>query len=346
MAYKEILRHIQEQEAANITPTTWVASGKRNLDKNGKPKEGSLHSLYDINNTLQKGSFSVVYPSQVYRAENGDIVKKTHKNFVTKVIDLTRVRSIADTINLEYELTRHAGQLGIKPPVIDKKNGKAFLTMTYIPGEDLVDLMQRLDTEPLNDLQLIDLTYALLLALKEQVIDKNIVHRDIKPDNIRIHMGAPIKVVLIDYGLAKWVNTDDCRYPGTPMWTAPEISNHKTHGSPADIFSLGRVIAYLWGQLEGYYGTLNEPIVPPFKIGINCRNAYFRLSLPEKNKWMEPFLKNMLHPKPESRKNIDELLKQFKELVHLHVLSYQFSDEKDKATPEILEEDVVARASL
>lgn len=87
---------------------------------------------------------------------------------------------------------------------------------------------------------------------------KNIMHRDLKPDNIlfRKHMrGMEVKVA--DFGLAKYCNPQDEFFKhgylksqvGTKAWTAPEVFQGK-YSLKADVFSMGTI----WhGILERQY---------------------------------------------------------------------------------------------
>lgn len=77
--------------------------------------------------------------------------------------------------------------------------------MKRMPGMELESIFIKLFDNPnyLTESQRIKITYALLLALKNQVIDKGIIHRDIKPENIHVQAAEPVEVNIFDYGLAK-----------------------------------------------------------------------------------------------------------------------------------------------
>lgn len=81
------------------------------------------------------------------------------------------------------------------------------------------------------------------------VHDKGIVHRDIKPENIFLedHGGSDRSVKLLDFGVAKPKNNDECldvdRLPaGTVQYMSPEhMFDPETTDERSDLFSLGAV---------------------------------------------------------------------------------------------------------
>ena len=79
--------------------------------------------------------------------------------------------------------------------------------------------------------------------------DQNLVHRDIKPDNIMFRAGSDVPV-LVDFGLVRDLSASSLTQtwlpqgPGTPYYAAPEQLNNDKHliGWRTDQFSLGVVL--------------------------------------------------------------------------------------------------------
>jgi len=72
----------------------------------------------------------------------------------------------------------------------------------------------------------------------EYIHAKNIIYRDLKPENLLISSTGYLKV--IDWGFAKEI-ADNTTYTmcGTPEYLAPEVVNCSGHGRAADLWSLG-----------------------------------------------------------------------------------------------------------
>lgn len=75
---------------------------------------------------------------------------------------------------------------------------------------------------------------------------QNIVHLDLKPENIMCHTRTSHEIKIIDFGLAQKLNPNSPIRVlfGTPEFIAPEIINYEPIGTESDMWSLG-VICYV-----------------------------------------------------------------------------------------------------
>ena len=81
---------------------------------------------------------------------------------------------------------------------------------------------------------------AITASAFEYLHDRQIVYRDLKPENLLLDSVGYLKV--IDFGFAKEVASKTWTLCGTPEYLAPEIILNKGHNSCADWWSLGVLI--------------------------------------------------------------------------------------------------------
>jgi serine/threonine protein kinase len=148
-------------------------------------------------------------------------------------------------------------------PIFDvgETNGIHFLTMAYIDGRSLAEVLRR-SKQPISPRQAVTLVRRVALALAE-AHRRQIVHRDLKPGNIMLTRdGTPI---ITDFGLARRCDTKDVRLTqsgtivGTPAYMAPEQAKGKFEemGPSCDIYSLGVILYELLTRRLPFYG---EPL--------------------------------------------------------------------------------------
>ena len=139
------------------------------------------------------------------------------------------------------------------------KDGFGFDIM--IRMELLLPLISFEMENKIDEMTVIKLGIDMCQALERCSI-KNIIHRDIKPDNIFISSMGDFK--LGDFGIARTMDNTVMMMSrkGTPNYMAPEVYFSKPYDNTADIYSLGIVL----------YRMLNDrriPFLPPAPRQIN-----------------------------------------------------------------------------
>ena len=140
-----------------------------------------------------------------------------------------------------------------------------FLVMELVRGGDLFDRIVARKRYNEGDAKLVVLQ---ILYAMQFMHDKNVAHRDMKPENILLTSpDSDVDIKITDFGLAKCSSDGGGlkTFCGTPHYLAPEIQNqqilgcegHTTYGFEADMWSIG-VITYVllsgdypWSQDHG-----------------------------------------------------------------------------------------------
>lgn len=131
----------------------------------------------------------------------------------------------------------------------------------------------------------------------------NIIHRDIKPDNV--HQGSDNRIRILDLGVALSTNKQEAmENPGTPSFMAPELFNGETATPQTDIYAAGVTLYHL---LTGKYpyGEI-EPFQHP-KFTAPVSPTRYRPDIPV---WLENIiLKAVAREKVDRFETAEEMLK-------------------------------------
>jgi len=121
---------------------------------------------------------------------------------------------------------------------------ECYIITEFVEGETLSSLMTRCGKLPSEVVTLIghSLARALYYAHSEQIL-----HRDLKPDNIMVRNDGTVK--LMDFGIARFLDethvTMTGALVGSPAFMSPEQATESPLDERSDLFSLGTVLFYL-----------------------------------------------------------------------------------------------------
>ena len=127
-----------------------------------------------------------------------------------------------------------------------------FIVMEYI-CEDLLNYISKRSQIPEITAKVI---FKQIIEGIQFLHSKNIVHRDIKLDNILIDLSNTVK--LCDFGVSRIVKLNDIMYDhcGTPAYIAPEIFLNKGYkGFACDIWSAGVTLHYMLSGNQPFKGS-------------------------------------------------------------------------------------------
>src|SRR5699024_5282746 len=116
-----------------------------------------------------------------------------------------------------------------------------FIVMEYIEGPTLSEYIQ--ENRPLNIDTVLNFTKQIIDGIKH-AHDTNIVHRDIKPQNILVEKDKTLKI--LDFGIAKALSettmTQTNHVLGTVQYLSPEQARGDATNEGTDIYSIGVVL--------------------------------------------------------------------------------------------------------
>ncbi|MEZ4229635.1 MAG: serine/threonine-protein kinase [Polyangiaceae bacterium] len=201
-----------------------------------------LLERFRVIETLGRGAMGVVYRVDDLQAGAGRVIKLMN----TRALEDPRARQ-------RFEREAELGKTLQHPNIVaalesgELPDGGRYLLMEFAPGDDLTAW---LDQHPqLENAQRLDLCVQLLSAAAA-AHGAGVVHRDLKPDNIRVAGdGAQATLRILDFGISKSIALVASHTEaglGTPMWTAPEQgSEGYVPTKRDDVWALGLLVFYV-----------------------------------------------------------------------------------------------------
>jgi tetratricopeptide (TPR) repeat protein len=198
---------------------------------------GRTISHYKILEKVGEGGMGVVYKAQDTRLDRTVALKFLSKHLLcdqeakTRFANEAKAASALDHPNIAtiYE--------------IDEVQGECFISMTYVDGKSVKDLIKEGELEGWDIEKIADICIQIARGLSE-AHRKGIIHRDIKSDNIMLTHEGSVKIT--DFGLAKLKGVTQLTRTGSTLGTVAYMSPQQARGEEVDwrtdIWSLGVVL--------------------------------------------------------------------------------------------------------
>jgi len=115
--------------------------------------------------------------------------------------------------------------------------GRRFLTMEYVDGEDLASLLRRIGRIPHD--KAIEIARQLCAGVAA-AHERGVLHRDLKPANVMIDGDGNVRIT--DFGIATAAGQNETGFAGTPQYMAPEQIAGRPASIKSDIYALGLIL--------------------------------------------------------------------------------------------------------
>src|SRR3954471_8253627 len=125
--------------------------------------------------------------------------------------------------------------------------GRRFLTMEYVDGEDLATLLRRIGRLPQD--KAVDIARQLCAGVAA-AHERGVLHRDLKPANVMIDGDGNVRIT--DFGIATASGATDTSLAGTPQYMAPELFAGTSASTRSDIYALGLILFEIFTGRRAY----------------------------------------------------------------------------------------------
>ena len=192
-----------------------------------------LSDRYEILSKVGAGGMSDVYKAKDHILSRFVAIKVLKQEFSEDSSFVTKFRAEAQSAaGLEHPNIVNIYDVG-------SENGLYYIVMEYVEGITLKTYIEKKGQLSFKESASIAIQVA---RAREAAHNKNIIHRDIKPQNIIISTDGKVKVT--DFGIAKATssNTISSDVMGSVHYASPEQARNGFVDGRSDIYSLGIVM--------------------------------------------------------------------------------------------------------
>ena len=277
-------------------------------------KAGQIFAGYEILRELGRGGMGAVYEARQLALQRVVALKILPPHLADEEGFVARFQSEA----IAAANVNHANIVQVF--TAGESEGIEYIAMEFIEGETIQQRLKRLGRLPLTEA--LDIAYHVAAALDHAWQTAQLIHRDVKPDNIFLAQNGTVK--LGDFGLAKILRegATSATVTGLVLGSAHFMSPEQARGqrdldARADIYSLGCTLHYMMtGRtvFEGpdfmsvMYKHVNEAPAPLHTLLPHCPAGVNRLltRMIAKEREQRPqshaeSLEEILHARDEAR---------------------------------------------
>ena len=263
-----------------------IAAALAHLPVIDPPRVGETVDGYTIVAAFPPGRYT-----QLYRADDRDGTPVVLKFPIPASLD-ERAARLAFTNEILIGQRVHSPFVGAARPVAADRETALYGVQPFYPGETMAQRIAR-GRVPIDEA----VGHAIRLTRGVAALHRlDIVHRDIKPDNVMLTGGDGLR--LIDLGVARLPRIEDfpdALIPGTPGYMAPEQYDGNAGDALTDQFALGvtlyRLVTGKWpyGEQEAFQRPRFGTPVPPSR------------HRPELPSWLDAAILTAIQPRAGER---------------------------------------------
>jgi serine/threonine-protein kinase len=214
-----------------------------------------------------------------------------YKVFDTKIKEKVALKLLKPEISSEEQaIDRFSNELRLARKIahphvcrmfdLGEEKGLHYITMEYVPGEDLKTILRM--TGPMSLQKALSIVRQVCLGLAE-AHRLGVVHRDLKPQNIMIDRDGNAKIM--DFGIARSIKTEGMTgvgmIIGTPEYMSPEQVDGAQADQRSDLYSLGIVMFEMLTGRRPFEGDSSFSIALKQKSEIPPDPAKFNPQIPK-----------------------------------------------------------------
>ncbi|XP_030829270.1 serine/threonine-protein kinase Nek4 isoform X2 [Strongylocentrotus purpuratus] len=253
--------------------------------------------LYEHLKVVGKGSYG-----EVWLVRN----KKDKKQFVIKKMELLRAskreKKAAEQEAKLLSKLRHPNIVSYKDS-FESEEGFLYIVMGFCDGGDLYNRLKQQKNAALEERQVVEWFVQIAMAL-QYMHERNILHRDLKTQNIFLTKSKIIKVG--DLGIARVLEGNNdmaTTLIGTPYYMSPELFSNRPYNHKSDVWALGCCV-YEMTTLKHAFNAkdMNSLVYKILRGKMPAMPQQYSIELVE-------LIKATLNQSPEKRPSVSRVLR-------------------------------------